>query len=186
MVHRRQPEPAGETAAVGRTENPEDRESAENGRPAEGSARYSGANLTEYRISQEPEQPSNPRDRHRLSFFISQPTKGLRPLREKANAIICKRGISEQTIVMPIGIIEGPAPAGAVFRLTPQGQRAGLKTDTQVTIWRYHPEQLAMAKYAGRITQVSDETATFSILRAEVDERWPQKSTLWTPEPLCT
>ena len=30
-----------------------------------------------------------------------------------------------------------------------------------------------MAKYAGRITRIGDETATFSILRAEVDERWP-------------
>ena len=80
-----------------------------------------------------------------------------------------------QTIVMPIGIIEETAPAGATFRLTPQGQRAGLRTDTQVTIWRYHPEQLAMAKYAGRITQISDETATFSILRVEVDERWPSE-----------
>ena len=80
-----------------------------------------------------------------------------------------------QTIVMPIGIIEEPAPAGATFRLTPQGQSAGLRTDTQVTIWRYHPEQLAMAKYAGRITQIGDETATFSILRAEVDERWPSE-----------
>ena len=78
-----------------------------------------------------------------------------------------------QTIVMPIGIIEEPASAGATFRLTPQGQQAGLKTDAQVTIWRYHPEQLAMAKYAGRITRIGDETATFSILRAEVDERWP-------------
>lgn len=79
----------------------------------------------------------------------------------------------KQTIVMPIGIIEEPAPAGATFRLTPQGQEAGIGTDTQVTVWRYHPGQLAMAKYAGRITRVDDETATFSILRAEVDERWP-------------
>ena len=78
-----------------------------------------------------------------------------------------------QTIVMPIGIIEEPAPAGAIFRLTPQGQEAGLSTDNQVTVWRYHPGQLAMAKYAGRITRVDDTTATFSILRAEVDERWP-------------
>ena len=80
-----------------------------------------------------------------------------------------------QTIVMPIGIIEEPAPAGATFRLTPQGQEAELATDTQVTIWRYHPEQLAMAKYAGRITRVDHETATFSILRADVDERWPSE-----------
>ena len=78
-----------------------------------------------------------------------------------------------QTIVMPIGIIEESAPNGATFRLTPQGQNAGLRTDTQVTVWRYHPEQLAMAKYAGRITQISGETATFSILRVEVDDRWP-------------
>ena len=81
----------------------------------------------------------------------------------------------DQIIVMPIGIIEKPALAGATFRLTPQGQSAGLGTNTQVTVWRYHPEQLAMAKYAGRITQISDETATFSILRAEVDERWPSE-----------
>ena len=91
-----------------------------------------------------------------------------------------------QTIVMPIGIIEEPAPAGATFRLTPQGQRAGLRNGTQVTIWRYHPEQLAMAKYAGRITQISGKTATFSILRAEVDERWPSEINPLDPEPLCT
>ena len=78
-----------------------------------------------------------------------------------------------QTIIMPIGIIEEPTPVGATFRLTPQGQKAELGTDTHVTVWRYHPEQLAMAKYTGRITQVSDDTATFAILRAEVDERWP-------------
>ena len=78
-----------------------------------------------------------------------------------------------QTIVMPIGIIEESAPNGATFRLTPQGQNAGLRTDTQVTVWRYHPERLAIAKYVGRITQISDETATFSILRVEVDDRWP-------------
>ena len=78
-----------------------------------------------------------------------------------------------QTIVMPIGIIEEPTPAGATFRLTPQGQNIGLSADAHVTVWRYHPEQLAMAKYTGRITQVGHETATFAILRAEVDERWP-------------
>ena len=78
-----------------------------------------------------------------------------------------------QTIVMPIGIIEEPTPAGATFRLTPQGHATELRTDTQVIVWRYHPEQLAMAKYAGRITRIVDDTATFTILRAEVDERWP-------------
>jgi len=30
-----------------------------------------------------------------------------------------------------------------------------------------------MAKYTGRIAQVSDYTATFAILRVEIDERWP-------------
>ena len=79
----------------------------------------------------------------------------------------------EQTIVMPIGIIEEPSVMGATFRLTPQGQEAGLDADAHVTVWRYHPARLAMAKYAGRITQVGDATATFTILRAEVDERWP-------------
>ena len=78
-----------------------------------------------------------------------------------------------QTIIMPIGIIEEPTPAGATFRLTPQGQNAGLEPGAHVTVWRYHPEQLAIAKYTGRITQVGDDTATFAILRAEVDERWP-------------
>ena len=78
-----------------------------------------------------------------------------------------------QTIVMPIGIIEEPTPAGATFRLTPQGQNAGLSPDAHVTVWRYHPEQLAMAKYTGRITQVRDDTATFTMLRVEIDERWP-------------
>ena len=74
---------------------------------------------------------------------------------------------------MPIGLIEEPTPAGATFRLTPQGRNASLRTDAHVTVWRYHPEQLAMAKYTGRITRVSTDIATFVILRAEVDERWP-------------
>ena len=78
-----------------------------------------------------------------------------------------------QTIIMPIGIIEELTSAGATFRLTPQGQNAGLRTNAHVTVWRYHPEQLAIAKYNGRITQVGDDIATFAILRAEVDERWP-------------
>lgn len=78
-----------------------------------------------------------------------------------------------QTIIMPVGIIEEPTPAGATFRLTPQGQNARIQADAHVTVWRYHPEQLAMAKYTGRITQVGDDTATFAILRVEVDERWP-------------
>ena len=55
----------------------------------------------------------------------------------------------------------------------PRAQTTGLETGAHVTVWRYHPEQLAIAKYTGRITQVGDDTATFAILRAEVDERWP-------------
>ena len=78
-----------------------------------------------------------------------------------------------QTIIMPIGIIEEPTPAGATFQLTPQGQNAALETGTHVTVWRYYPEQLAIAKYTGRITRVGDDTAAFAVLRAEVDERWP-------------
>ena len=78
-----------------------------------------------------------------------------------------------QSIIMPIGIIEEPTPAGATFRLTPQGQNAGLEPGAHVTVWRYHSEQLAIAKYTGRITQVGDDTAAFAVLRAEVDERWP-------------
>ena len=78
-----------------------------------------------------------------------------------------------QTIVMPIGIIEEATPVGATFRLTPQGLRQKLTPEVQVTVWRYHPDQLAMARYSGRITQVGSETASFAILRVEVDERWP-------------
>lgn len=78
-----------------------------------------------------------------------------------------------QTIVMPVGIIQESTPTGAAFQLTPHGQRAELDTGTHVTVWRYHPETLAVAKYAGRINSVDGETATFTVLRAEVDERWP-------------
>ena len=78
-----------------------------------------------------------------------------------------------QTIIMPIGIIEEPTPAGATFRLTPQGKNPVLEIGAHVTVWRYHPEQLAIAKYNGRITRVGDDTAAFAVLRAEVDERWP-------------
>ena len=80
-----------------------------------------------------------------------------------------------QTIVMPIGIIEEATPMGATFRLTPQGLLQNLTPDLQITVWRYHHEQLAMAKYSGRITRVDSETAAFAILRAEVDERWPME-----------
>ena len=78
-----------------------------------------------------------------------------------------------QTFVMPIGIIEEATPAGATFRLTPQGQRHNITPDVQVTVWRYHPGQLAMARFSGRITRVDKDTAAFAILRAEVDDRWP-------------
>ena len=109
-----------------------------------------------------------------LSLLISQNQEGAQTFTEKRKPYnLQERKKVNQTIVMPIGIIEETAPNGATFRLTPQGQNAGLRTDTQVTVWRYHPEQLAMAKYAGRITQISGETATFSILRVEVDDRWP-------------
>ena len=78
-----------------------------------------------------------------------------------------------QRIIMPVGIIEETNAAGATFRLTPQGEEAGLELDAHVTVWRYHPKQLAMARFTGRVTRVDEKEANFTILRAEVDERWP-------------
>ena len=71
------------------------------------------------------------------------------------------------------GGIEEPTPAGATFRLTPQGLDAELGTDDHVTVWHYHPEQLALGRYTGRITRVDRDTAAFAIRRADVDEYWP-------------
>ena len=76
-----------------------------------------------------------------------------------------------QTIVMPIDH-RGDAPAGATDPPRTKGRTQDRHPGDHLAL---HPEQLAMAKYAGRITQISDETATFSILRVEVDERWPSE-----------
>ena len=83
----------------------------------------------------------------------------------------------EQTIIMPVGVIEESTATAATFRLTPQGRSLALEPGAPVTVWRYHPERLAMAKFAGRIIQVDQESATFTVLRAEVDERWPLETT---------
>ena len=74
---------------------------------------------------------------------------------------------------MPVGFIDELTPAGATFRLTPQGLNAKLGADDHVTVWHYYPEQTALARYTGSITRVDKDTATFAIRRAEVDERWP-------------
>ena len=50
-----------------------------------------------------------------------------------------------------------------------------------MTVWRYHPEHLAMAKFAGHITRVDETSATFTVLRAEVEERWPPETSPLEP-----
>ena len=77
--------------------------------------------------------------------------------------------------IMPLGFIERTTEKGTIFLLTNPENSLGLKLNTPVTVWRYSPEQLALAKIRGLISAVGYVTATFGTIESVLDARWPEE-----------
>ena len=56
--------------------------------------------------------------------------------------------------IIPIGFIDRTTDNRTIFLLNYPEDSLGLKLDTPVTVWRYSPEQLALAKVRGVISAV--------------------------------
>ena len=76
--------------------------------------------------------------------------------------------------ISPFGFIKQVTEEGAVFTLSNPEDSTELRTNTNVTVWRYSPGQLALAKIRGRITAVGYVTARFKIVESTIDPRWPE------------
>ena len=77
--------------------------------------------------------------------------------------------------VVPIGYIERQTGEGATFILNNAEDSKTLRTNTPVTVWRYSPEHLALAKIRGLISAVGYVTATFRTVESVIDSRWPEE-----------
>ena len=73
--------------------------------------------------------------------------------------------------VVPIGYIERQTGEGATFILNNAEDSKSLRTNTPVTVWRYSPEHLALAKIRGLISAVGYVTATFRTVESVIDAR---------------
>ena len=76
--------------------------------------------------------------------------------------------------IAPFGFIERLTEDGATFTLTNPKDSLDLRYNTPVTVWRYSPEQLALAKIRGLISAVGYVTATFRTVESLIDLRWPE------------
>ena len=74
--------------------------------------------------------------------------------------------------IMPLGFIDQPTETGATFILTNPEDSLGLRPGTPVTVWRYSPELLAVAKLRGAVSDVGYTTATFTTIETQTDPRW--------------
>ena len=64
--------------------------------------------------------------------------------------------------IMPLGFIDRSTETGATFILTNPEDSFSLNAGTHITVWRYSPEQLAIAKLRGYVSAVGYTTATFN------------------------
>ena len=80
--------------------------------------------------------------------------------------------------IMPLGFIDRSTETGATFILTNPEDSLSLSTGTHVTVWRYSPEQLAIAKLRGYVSAVGYTTATFTTIEHQQDPRWPEDLTV--------
>ena len=71
--------------------------------------------------------------------------------------------------IAPLGFIERLIEDGATFTLTNPKDSLELRYNTPVTVWRYSPEQLALAKIRGLISAVGYVTATFRTVESLID-----------------
>ena len=76
--------------------------------------------------------------------------------------------------ILPLGFIDQPTEDGATFILTNPEDSLGLRPGTPVTVWRYSPELLAVAKLRGAVSDVGYTTATFTTIQTQTDPRWTQ------------
>ena len=77
--------------------------------------------------------------------------------------------------IAPLGFIRQTTNDGAIFTLSEARDSENLRNNTSVTVWRYSPEQLALAKIRGLITAVGYVTATFRTVESTTDPRWPEE-----------
>ena len=77
--------------------------------------------------------------------------------------------------IMPLGFIDRTTGEGTIFLLTNPEDSLELKLGAPVTVWRYSPEQLALAKIRGLITAVRYVTAIFRTVESVIDPRWPEE-----------
>ena len=80
--------------------------------------------------------------------------------------------------IVPLGFIDQPTEDGSTFTLTNREESRTMAIGTPVTVWRYSPEQLAVAKIRGVISAVGHVTATFRIIECQTDPRWPENEQL--------
>ena len=80
--------------------------------------------------------------------------------------------------IVPLGFIDEITKDGSTFTLTNPEESQTLRIDAPVTVWRYSPEQLAMAKIRGVISAVGYVTATFTTVESRIDPRWPKNEDL--------
>ena len=86
--------------------------------------------------------------------------------------------------INPIGFIDRTTDNKTIFLLNNPEDSRGLKLDTPVTVWRYSPDQLALAKIRGVISAVGYVTATFRIVESAIDPRWPEEEILREKTPV--
>ena len=86
--------------------------------------------------------------------------------------------------IAPLGFIECLTEDGATFTLSTPKDSLILQSNTPVTVWRYSPEQLALAKIRGVISAVGYVTATFRIVESAIDPRWPEEEILREKTPV--
>ena len=86
--------------------------------------------------------------------------------------------------INPIGFIDRTTDNRTIFLLNNPEDSRGLKLDAPVTVWRYSPDQLALAKIRGVISAVGYVTATFRIVESAIDPRWPEEEILREKTPV--
>ena len=83
--------------------------------------------------------------------------------------------------IMPLGFIDSPTETGATFILSNPEDSRNLKTETPITVWRYSPEQLVIARLRGYVSAIGYSTATFTTIETQSDPRWPEDQEILHP-----
>ena len=83
--------------------------------------------------------------------------------------------------IMPLGFIHRRTDDGAIIMLNNPRESQTLKLGTPVTLWRYSPGRLAVAKVRGAVSAVGYVTATFEIVESQIDPRWPANQEIIRP-----